>query len=144
MAARAGYEGMTLASLDTAPVAIKGIDPRMEQEVTDIRGAMVSGSVDALEDFFARMEGGETKTLNLIVRADMQGALEPIGWDVPDGYAPLQRGGTETHQDLSHDIDDWNRGEGSAAAVDAPLGVGVVQRLRMRHVGVGCRICRPT
>jgi translation initiation factor IF-2 len=32
----------------------------------------------SLEDFFARMEVGETKSLNLIVRADMQGALEPI------------------------------------------------------------------
>ena len=31
-----------------------------------------------LEDFFARMEVGETKALNLIVRADMQGTLEPI------------------------------------------------------------------
>jgi translation initiation factor IF-2 len=34
--------------------------------------------VMSLEDFFARMEGGESKTLNLIVRADMQGTLEPI------------------------------------------------------------------
>jgi translation initiation factor IF-2 len=32
----------------------------------------------SLEDFFARMAGGETKTLNLIVRADMQGTLEPV------------------------------------------------------------------
>jgi translation initiation factor IF-2 len=32
----------------------------------------------SLEDFFARMEVGETKTLNLIVRADMQGTLEPV------------------------------------------------------------------
>ena len=32
----------------------------------------------SLEDFFKRFEGDETKTLNLIVRADMQGALEPI------------------------------------------------------------------
>ena len=32
----------------------------------------------SLEDFFARFEGGEAKTLNLIVRADMQGTLEPI------------------------------------------------------------------
>ncbi len=31
-----------------------------------------------LEDFFARMEVGETKALNLIIRADMQGTLEPI------------------------------------------------------------------
>ena len=31
-----------------------------------------------LEDLFAKLEGGETKTLNLIVRADMQGTLEPV------------------------------------------------------------------
>ena len=31
-----------------------------------------------LEDFLKRFEGDETKTLNLIVRADMQGTLEPI------------------------------------------------------------------
>jgi translation initiation factor IF-2 len=32
----------------------------------------------SLEEFFKRLEGGEAKTLNLIVRADMQGTLEPI------------------------------------------------------------------
>ncbi len=32
----------------------------------------------SLEEVFARFEGGETKTLNLIVRADMQGTLEPV------------------------------------------------------------------
>lgn len=31
-----------------------------------------------LEEVFARFEGGETKTLNLIVRSDMQGSMEPI------------------------------------------------------------------
>ncbi len=31
-----------------------------------------------LEDLFARFEEGETKSLNLIVRSDMQGTLEPI------------------------------------------------------------------
>jgi translation initiation factor IF-2 len=31
-----------------------------------------------LEEVFARFEGGETKNLNLIVRADMQGSLEPV------------------------------------------------------------------
>jgi len=31
-----------------------------------------------LEDLFARLDGKETKTLNLIVRADMQGTLEPV------------------------------------------------------------------
>lgn len=32
----------------------------------------------SLDDLFAKLEGGETKTLNLIVRADMQGTLEPV------------------------------------------------------------------
>ena len=32
----------------------------------------------SLEDLFARIEEGETKTLNLIVRADMQGTLGPV------------------------------------------------------------------
>jgi translation initiation factor IF-2 len=31
-----------------------------------------------LEEIFARFEGGDTKTLNLIVRADLQGTLEPV------------------------------------------------------------------
>jgi translation initiation factor IF-2 len=32
----------------------------------------------SLEEFFKRFEGGEAKALNLIIRADMQGTLEPI------------------------------------------------------------------
>lgn len=32
----------------------------------------------SLEDLFARFSQGETKTLNLIVRADLQGTLEPV------------------------------------------------------------------
>ena len=35
-------------------------------------------SAMTLEDLFARMEEGETETLNLIVRADVQGSLEPV------------------------------------------------------------------
>ena len=31
-----------------------------------------------LDEFFARLQEGETKTLNLIVKADVQGSLEPI------------------------------------------------------------------
>lgn len=31
-----------------------------------------------LEEFFSRLQEGETKTLNLIVKADVQGSLEPI------------------------------------------------------------------
>lgn len=32
----------------------------------------------SLDDLFAKLDGNETKTLNLIVRADMQGTLEPV------------------------------------------------------------------
>ncbi len=32
----------------------------------------------SLQDLFARLEEGETETLNLIVRADVQGSLEPV------------------------------------------------------------------
>ena len=32
----------------------------------------------SLDDFFSRLQEGETKTLNLIVKADVQGSLEPI------------------------------------------------------------------
>ena len=32
----------------------------------------------SLEDFFSRLQEGESKTLNLIVKADVQGSLEPI------------------------------------------------------------------
>ncbi len=44
----------------------------------NIAGQQPPRPVMSLEDFFARMEVGEIKTLNLIVRADMQGTLEPI------------------------------------------------------------------
>jgi len=37
-----------ISSGQTEPVVIKGIDPTLEQQVTDIKGAMVSGSVEAL------------------------------------------------------------------------------------------------
>lgn len=32
----------------------------------------------SLEDFFSRLQGGDSKTLNLVVKADVQGSLEPI------------------------------------------------------------------
>ena len=36
------------------------------------------GKSTTLDEFFARLQEGETKTLNLIVKADVQGSLEPI------------------------------------------------------------------
>jgi translation initiation factor IF-2 len=47
-------------------------DERARAAQTPVRRQMT------LEEVFARFEGGETKTLNLIVRADMQGTLEPV------------------------------------------------------------------
>lgn len=47
----------------------------------DVKARAVQSPVRApmtLEDVFARLEGGEAKVLNLIVRADMQGTLEPV------------------------------------------------------------------
>jgi translation initiation factor IF-2 len=32
----------------------------------------------SLDDFFSRLQEGETKTLNLVIKADVQGSLEPI------------------------------------------------------------------
>ena len=37
-----------------------------------------------LEDLFAKLDGGKVKTLNLIVRADMQGTLEPVKKSLED------------------------------------------------------------
>jgi translation initiation factor IF-2 len=41
-------------------------------------GQAVERTPVSLEDLFANFEGGGTKTLNLIVRADMQGSMEPL------------------------------------------------------------------
>ncbi len=41
-------------------------------------GVVVEERKVSLEDFFNRLQEGESKTLNLIVKADVQGSLEPI------------------------------------------------------------------
>lgn len=43
----------------------------MPDEIEDRHGA-------SLEDFFSRLQSGGSKTLNLIIKADVQGSLEPI------------------------------------------------------------------
>ncbi|MCB9139827.1 MAG: translation initiation factor IF-2 [Caldilineaceae bacterium] len=51
----------------------------VEERVADAaRAAQAPAKRMSLEDLFARIDAGETKTLNLIVRADMQGTLEPV------------------------------------------------------------------
>src|SRR5712671_5607544 len=37
-----------LTASDTAPVQIKGIEPALEQQVTNLRGAITGGSIEAL------------------------------------------------------------------------------------------------
>jgi translation initiation factor IF-2 len=51
-----------------------------EQRQLEAQSVLLAGAKQrmSLEDLFARFEGGETKTLNLIVRADLQGTLEPV------------------------------------------------------------------
>lgn len=54
---------------------------RVAEERTDEAERAEAGAPQqrmTLDELFARFEGGETKTLNLIVRADMQGTLEPV------------------------------------------------------------------
>jgi lipoprotein-releasing system permease protein len=41
-------QGLISASRDTQPLQVKGIDPMLEQDVTDIKGAMQSGRVEDL------------------------------------------------------------------------------------------------
>jgi len=48
------------------------------QEERDRAAQMPVNRNMTLEEVFARFEKGETKTLNLIVRADVQGSMEPI------------------------------------------------------------------
>jgi lipoprotein-releasing system permease protein len=41
-------QGLISASRETQPVVVKGIDPELERQVTDIKSAMQSGSIEAL------------------------------------------------------------------------------------------------
>ena len=67
-------QGLLSASRETAPVQIKGIDPALEPQVTDIKGAMQSGSLDALEP----PSGGDRRTGTPGVDGDRAGA--PDSW----------------------------------------------------------------
>ncbi len=46
-------------------------------DAADVAKSLVRPQM-SLDDLFARLDGKEVKTLNLIVRADMQGTLEPV------------------------------------------------------------------
>ena len=79
------------------PVAVSGLDgiPEAGEQFTVVESEKVArkiiddareaarvptarGKSTTLDEFFARLQEGEAKTLNLIVKADVQGSLEPI------------------------------------------------------------------
>jgi translation initiation factor IF-2 len=49
-----------------------------DMQLDEIEGAGDGRRSVSLDEFFFRLQEGETKTLNLIVKADVQGSLEPI------------------------------------------------------------------
>jgi len=67
--------GEQFAVVENDKVARKMIEDAHEEA----RVAPASrGRATTLDEFFARLQEGETKTLNLIIKADVQGSLEPI------------------------------------------------------------------
>jgi translation initiation factor IF-2 len=75
-----GLDGIPAAGeqfnvVESEKVARKLIDEAREEAraTTTARGRSTT-----LDEFFARLQEGETKTLTLIVKADVQGSLEPI------------------------------------------------------------------
>ena len=52
-------QGLASASHETVPIVIKGIDPTLERQVTDIQRAMRTGSLDALAAADSGAERGE-------------------------------------------------------------------------------------
>ena len=83
-----------ISAAETAPVVVKGIDPALEQQVTDIKGAMVTGSVEAL----APAAAGEALTDN----AARDGIL--IGSDLAKKLG-VAVGDTVTGADAAGDAD---------------------------------------
>lgn len=51
---------------------------RQEQQAEAVSAKAGAAQPITLDDLFARFEQGDTKVLNLVVRADMQGTLEPV------------------------------------------------------------------
>lgn len=75
-------QGLVSASRDNGPLVIKGIDPELEQQVTDIRGAMLSGSVEAL----APGSGGASTRDGILIGKDL---AKKLGVDVGDTVSVL-------------------------------------------------------
>lgn len=75
----AGLNGMPEAGeqftvVESEKEARKVVADQADQEVVEA----IEKRGPSLDEFFSRLQEGETKTLNLIVKADVQGSLEPI------------------------------------------------------------------
>ena len=82
-------QGLVSASRETAPIQLKGIDPALEPQVTDIGPAMLTGTIDALsaqagevdriligKDLAAKLGVGVGDSVTLLTP---QGTLSPMG-----------------------------------------------------------------
>lgn len=92
------YHGQRIKSAGpSSPVSVAGLDgiPGAGDQFEVVKSEKIARKIVAereadkevapevnrrsrLEDFFSRLQSGETKTLNLIVKADVQGSLEPL------------------------------------------------------------------
>jgi lipoprotein-releasing system permease protein len=81
-------QGLISAGRETQPIQIKGVDPALEQQVTEIKDAMQSGSLDALnkadgadgillgKDLAAKLGVAIGESVSLLTP---QGTLSPMG-----------------------------------------------------------------
>jgi lipoprotein-releasing system permease protein len=88
-------QGLLSAGDETVPVQITGIDPVLEPQVTDLRQAMRSGSIDALAPAKGRPDGillGTDLAAKLHVKVgDDVSLLTPHGTLSPMGMLPGRR-----------------------------------------------------
>ncbi len=68
----AGDQFQVVKSEKEARKIINDLQAENRQDVSRVGGAM------SLDEFFSRLQEGDSKTLNLVVKADVQGSLEPI------------------------------------------------------------------
>jgi lipoprotein-releasing system permease protein len=82
-------QGLVSASQETVPIQVKGIDPDLEPQVTDVKRAMLSGDLDGLRNGHAGLAGivlGKDLAAKLRVEVGdevslltAQGTLSPMG-----------------------------------------------------------------
>jgi lipoprotein-releasing system permease protein len=89
-------QGLVSASRETVPIQIKGIDPVLEQQVTDIRKGMLSGSLDALTRTGGDAPDGILLGKDLATKlgvavGDSVSVLTPQGTLSPMGMIPRAR-----------------------------------------------------